>query len=339
MRILVFVLLLAFPAVAHAVDGTGLSVVAPPWHGDCEYQARVTDGGHEQALRRKRKHLYEGDAKGAWKDLRDYGPDGARLIGEWLDDGAPGVDDRHRRDAGLHLFRCGSPVEVEIAARQVDWGSSKAVRSMLRALQGRVPRFTPEQAAHLATAPDEAVQIEAVKALIGSYKIKKSTGFAIFFIAITRTVDVKAAKTEPPAHHVEAVKALLEENPVDVVWHPAVKAIGTLYSYEIPEQDAWFPILLAAVQRPELDEDGKIGRAASLFIGRGLPDRMLEGALTVLESGLTDNHVSLVAGFEDAMQDGRSHPDLEQALEIFAEQGLGTSALEARQLLRAARRR
>ncbi len=52
MRLLVFVLLLVLPglALAEGVDGAGLSVTAPPWHGDCEYNAPVTDGGHDVNL-------------------------------------------------------------------------------------------------------------------------------------------------------------------------------------------------------------------------------------------------------------------------------------------------
>lgn len=308
-------------------------MLAPPWHGSCEYQAKAVHGEHEEALARKRGHLYEGDAAGAWKDLRDYGPDGAAVIAEWLAAGAPNVSEGHRRHAGEHLFRCGTPEHVRVAAQQVDWSDASEVTEMLRALRGRVPRFTPIQAEHLATAPDQGLQIEAVKALIGAFKVQKRVGIGLFFMGWNKTVEVKASRSAPPEHHVAALRSVLDRNRVDVVWHPAVKAIGTLYSFEIPDQDAWFPVLLDAVREIDLDGDGKVSEAAALFIARGLPSDLLEGAKAAMATDRTGVHINFVAGLEDCIQDGRTHPDMEEALELFAKDGLGTSRLEARFLL------
>lgn len=316
------------------VDTTGLTVTAPPWHGDCEWQAKGVFGSKEEALERKRWHLAEGDAEGASKDLADFGPEGVDVLVAWLDDGAPRVRDKYRVRAALHVFRCGDPRDMDVASEQINWRSAGEVRKMLNALEGRVPRFTPEQAAHIASAPDRGVQIAAVRALIGSFKVQKSVGMGIFFMGFSKTVAVKGSKVGPPLHHVEAVEELLARHRIDELWHPAVKAIGTLYSYEIPNQDAWFPILLQAVRDERLDEDGKIGRAAALFIGRGLPERLLEGAKAVLYSERPDLAASFVGGLEDSIQKDRWHEDLRTVLELCVERTSGGAHLEAKRLLR-----
>jgi membrane dipeptidase len=68
------------------------------------------------------------------------------------------------------------------------------------------------------------------------------------------------------------VRSLLQRHPADTLWHPTVEAIGILASNQVPYWDRWSPILPEAV-RDDYDDDGKIARAAALFLGRSPAER------------------------------------------------------------------
>jgi hypothetical protein len=101
----------------------------------------------------------------------------------------------------------------------------------------------------------------------------------------------------------------------------------------VPYWDRWSPILLDAV-RDDYDDDGKIARAAALFLGRGLPERLVEAAHAVLATGQADLHEAFVAGIADSSPEWLGHPELAAALDLFVEHGTGSARREAMSLRR-----
>ena len=306
----------------------GMRLFGPPADNDCE-DDKADRRSRISARERLGDQLYI-DPERAWKDLRDYGPEGAELIADWLDSGARGARRNHVRDAARWVLKCAPSDRLGSALVYLPFDEDP--RSVLKMVRGRIPRFTPERTQWFVDHESASVRAAGAVAMVGGDKIHSSTGFSVFFIRISRG-EIPNEVPPPPQHHLDAVRSILEQSRDEGVWEKVVKSIGALYSHKVPRQQPWRELLVEVLQRAPTEWDGLLQDTA-LFIARAPCKGQPDVTDVILSTPIPDAHLLYVAGFEDRFEEEGLVECMVEPVRTMAESGLGVSSLDAKKLLR-----
>lgn len=304
-----------------------MSLRGPPIEDDCYEGGRGSSAVVENLEAR-----LESNPHGAWKALRDHGGLGARAISDWLMRGAPGASPSHVYDAAMWVLQCGQGNDWYGAMHVLTWEAHTG--DILRAVRGRAPLFSIEQANWFVHNTARAELTEAAVALVGGHKQSHVGWNPIVGVTVRPSEVSEVMGSQTPEHHVVAVERMLDTYGYDEgLWRAVVKSIGIYYSFEVPGQETWGRVLVKVLREAPKDWE-KLLQDAALQMARGMPPGIDEAVDLVIESGIVDVHTIMVAGFEDRIQRSGVSEELRGPLTRFVGGGRGPAAFEAGLLLR-----
>jgi len=326
-----------WPAVALAAGGrepvplTGVTLLAPPFHDDCELGEPLR-WAQQTKLERAKGWLRDAERSPAGvKDAMKLGPAGTKALAEWLSEGAPGGDPRYVVRAARRVVLC---TEAEDVAAAAGFLALNEYRTM-EVLKGRVPVFTSAQIEGMRAwfGQDEGADHEYLRLLIGSFKIQVGTGFLLW--GSRRTTGVRGSS--PVAHHVDEVMRILTSDRDPGLYTNAAKGVLIYVAHGVDDAYEWGPVLRVVLSMKP-DEYATARRKAALAVGRALPLEHARSFELLLTQGWEAEQLEAVAGLEDRALVDESPEDALTWLDEFAERGLRRAAVEARRVARKVRR-
>jgi hypothetical protein len=308
MRLIYLVLtaaLVAMPLTAQTRSGRTSSVGAGPQGGTCSgASTKRTD----KEIPKWQPELGGDKTRQAWKKLVRLGEPGCDAVVAHLQAGAAGMESADLADAAAALILGGQPAHMAAGAALLAKDDLEVTLSILGAMEARMMHLSAEQAAAVASSPEDEVREKAIAALVGYHSI----GALVFKmgIPIWEEQDWYGATVAPEQHHLDALQVILE-NATPAHTLRAAKYIQRLYTEGQPNQAAWAPTLAPLTALSGDDQD------AANLAARGLGARDGEGIDAVVESILAGGNADTI-------------DFLIQGLGIRLGRGLGTADTIAR---------